>query len=153
MERMQQLYEKQSTSSNNSEAPPTKAKSKGLTRAVTTTSGLHTELEESSGGLTPAYRAATEELPHTAAGHPYRRMVLLRSGERGTELGVLEKTAFDRSLRQRAPTAVIEKGLVSKDKVFDRQKTIVQMTPLQTHQAQKTENEMKQRKVVLDAKY
>ena len=79
--------------------------------------------------------------------------MLLRSGERGTELGVLEKTAFDRSLRQRAPTAVIEKGLVSKDKVFDRQKTIVQMTPLQTHQAQKTENEMKQRKVGLDAKY
>ena len=152
---MQQLYEKQSTPSNSSGVVTTQPKSKDLTRAVTTTSGgLHTELEESSlNEVTPALRTETEATPQTAAGHPYRRMVLLRSGERGSELGVLEKTTYDRSLRQRVPTVVIEKGLVAKDKVFDRQRTIVQMTPLQTHQAQRTENAMKQRKVVLDAKY
>ena len=67
------------------------------------------------------------------AGQTFRRQSLLYGGKNRGELGALEGTAFDRSVRQRrSMTPGIEKNMVAKKTVFDRQKTIVQMAPLQT---------------------
>ena len=50
-------------------------------------------------------------------------------------------------------TPGIERNMVAKKTVFDRQQTIVQMAPLQTKSDQKVHNELKQRKAKIDAKY
>ena len=62
-------------------------------------------------------------------------------------------TAYDKTVKLRKPSFRIDKNVVSKPKVFDAQKTIVQMTPLQTKIEKKKQDENKQRKMQLDAKY
>ena len=90
-------------------------------------------------------REETHETLHTAAGFPLRRQVLALQPDK--------ITAHDKAIKQRKPSIRIERNVVSKPKVFDAQGTIIQMTPLQTKIEKKKQDENKQRKMQLEAKY
>ena len=120
-----------------------KAKSSGLTpRCISASSVKTSDLGDRSPS--PKYKETQEDLK-TAHGFPLRRQVLIKDPDK--------LTSHDKTIKLRKPSFRIDKNVVSKPKVFDAQKTIVQMTPLQTKIEKKKQDENKQRKMQLDAKY